>query len=287
MFGWSGSDERRNRRAGIATTVLAFAFAGLLSLTGCGDDEKGVQPDVTPPVITSGPTVNDLSAGGARITWTTDEASNSVVRYGPDTTLTFTSSVAFLTVNHSVWLLSGIFPDSTVYYRVESTDAALNVVRGDRLSFVPPQNRMAFDPETVDASAGTGFSVDLTAEGLTNVFGIAATVTFDPAVLRCDSVKVGPFLHADEDSVLFLPDIDNGAGTVGVGVTRYGTAEGAHGDGVIATLHFTAVAAGTDTLRIRDTSEGLEILDPSGEGQSIPNLDLLELGEATVSVTSR
>lgn len=81
--------------------------------------------DVTPPVI-SDIRVIDITAAGATVTWTTNEAANSTVTYG--TTLLYeggTQSVAALNVIHSIKLV-GLQAGTTYHYQVLSTDAAGN-----------------------------------------------------------------------------------------------------------------------------------------------------------------
>ncbi len=79
--------------------------------------------DITPPVI-SNVSVN-ATATTATITWTTNEPADSVVNYGNSTLLGSTASNAALVVNHSI-TLTGLTPDTTYYFEVQSTDVAGN-----------------------------------------------------------------------------------------------------------------------------------------------------------------
>ncbi|HTY08454.1 MAG TPA: lamin tail domain-containing protein, partial [Candidatus Edwardsbacteria bacterium] len=81
--------------------------------------------DVTPPVITAGPTVSSITASGATIAWTTDEAANSKVDYGTTTSYGSTASDANYVTSHSL-TLSGLAAGTTYHFRVGSTDAAGN-----------------------------------------------------------------------------------------------------------------------------------------------------------------
>ena len=80
--------------------------------------------DITDPVI-SGSGYSNVTATSADITWTTDEASDSVVNYGTTTALGYTASVADLVTSHLVGL-SGLTAETTYYYEVQSTDGSAN-----------------------------------------------------------------------------------------------------------------------------------------------------------------
>jgi hypothetical protein len=87
-----------------------------------------VPVDTTPPVI-SGVLATAITANSATIVWTTDEASTSVVRYGPTLAYGSTASVAGLATSHSVKLV-GLAQSRTYRFRVESADGAGNTATG-------------------------------------------------------------------------------------------------------------------------------------------------------------
>lgn len=87
------------------------------------DDVSG-PPDTTPPVI-SNIQASGVTTSAATITWTTDEASNSVVEYGLTTGYGSTASSASNVTSHSISLT--VLNANTLYhYRVNSTDGAGN-----------------------------------------------------------------------------------------------------------------------------------------------------------------
>src|SRR5688572_3746146 len=96
------------------------------------DDTSG-PPDTTPPVI-SGETATNITDSGATISWTTDEASNSVVEYGLTTSYGSTASDPANVTSHSV-PLSGLAANTLYHYRVKSTDAAGNTATSPDHSF--------------------------------------------------------------------------------------------------------------------------------------------------------
>jgi hypothetical protein len=84
--------------------------------------------DVTPPAITSGPTVSAVTQTSASIWWNTDEASDSVVKFGRYAGL-YEDKVSStkLTQTHVV-ALSALTPSTTYHYVVQSADASGNTV---------------------------------------------------------------------------------------------------------------------------------------------------------------
>jgi len=84
--------------------------------------------DVTAPVITSGPSAGNITSTSAVITWSTNEASSSVVEYGQTSGYGLTASGMGSATNHSV-SLSSLSPSTSYYYRVVSTDSSGNTVR--------------------------------------------------------------------------------------------------------------------------------------------------------------
>ncbi|MDQ7798894.1 MAG: endonuclease [Candidatus Edwardsbacteria bacterium] len=85
----------------------------------------GDNDDATAPTITSGPTVNGITSSSATVNWTTNEASNSWVYYGPTTTYSDTAKNESDVTSHSVEL-SGLAASTTYHYKISSTDPMNN-----------------------------------------------------------------------------------------------------------------------------------------------------------------
>ncbi len=96
-------------------------------------DDAGGPPDTTPPVI-SNVASSGITQNSATITWTTDEASNSVVEYGLTTSYGSTTSNATNVTSHSIGL-SGLSASTLYHYRVKSTDAANNTATSGDFTF--------------------------------------------------------------------------------------------------------------------------------------------------------
>jgi len=122
----SGSlDDAVQAAAGASGTKTANASAAQDSGAGALTALRP-SPDTIPPVI-SGVGAGSVSASGATVSWTTDEASDSQVDYGLSSAYGSSSALdATLVLSHTV-TLSGLAASTTYHYRVKSRDAAGNL----------------------------------------------------------------------------------------------------------------------------------------------------------------
>jgi hypothetical protein len=123
-----GSGNQYYLRLGDATSLDASIEALLDTLPA------QAPPDSTPPVI-GGVSVGSVSSAGATVLWSTNEASDSQVEYGP--TSAYGSSTSLdpgLVLTHAT-VLSGLSPGTTYHYRVKSRDAAGNLATSVDLTF--------------------------------------------------------------------------------------------------------------------------------------------------------
>ncbi|MCX7829842.1 MAG: lamin tail domain-containing protein, partial [Acidobacteria bacterium] len=81
-------------------------------------------PDNTPPVITAGPSSNPKDCS-AVISWSTDEAANSIVEYGLTDSYGMSQSNPTYVKSHSIEI-SNLNPSTTYHFRVLSTDSKGN-----------------------------------------------------------------------------------------------------------------------------------------------------------------
>jgi hypothetical protein len=96
-------------------------------------------PPPPPPVDTTAPTITNVSASSigrttARVQWTTNEASNTVVEYWKTGSVPKTAKATALVTSHSQ-SLSGLTRGTLYNYRVASTDAAGNTATGPTRTF--------------------------------------------------------------------------------------------------------------------------------------------------------
>ena len=117
-------DPKRRRRWRPRTqTIKGVEYAFIDAAAGSYEATYAV--DETPPPISA--RAHSVQGNGtADITWDTNEASDSLVRYGTNPNdLSQSESNPGLTTSHSIQL-SGLAPNTTYYYRVSSADAASN-----------------------------------------------------------------------------------------------------------------------------------------------------------------
>ena len=112
--------------------VVTNTGTGEVSCTGSlGTAISGIA-DVVPPEL-SETSVTGITSSSATIRWTTNEASNSKVEYGPTEDLGLVKTVSALVASHSV-TLNGLSANTAYYYSAVSTDASGNIGRNDQNS---------------------------------------------------------------------------------------------------------------------------------------------------------
>lgn len=117
--------------------------------------------DKTAPVITVGPTAGTLGKNSATISWTTDEASSSVVEWGPTNQYGIIGRVDGNVTAHVVALDSKLLiAGQTYYYRVHSADAAGNEVVSAGKTFATLGEVKVEEP-TTQAAPGLSLSTFL------------------------------------------------------------------------------------------------------------------------------
>ena len=135
--------------------------------------------------------------------------------------------------------------------------------QAEPVSAAPPVGmaRLAFDPPTLTATAGSTFAVNVIVSGAQNVATLPMQITFDAAKLQLVNVSNGSFLARDGQAPVLthreMPD----TGTAQMTASRPPSAPGISGDGPVFTLTFQAKAPGPASLVINRTSAR----DPSGQ----------------------
>lgn len=111
-----------------------------------------------------------------------------------------------------------------------------------------------------NVASGETFTADIVINSEIPLRGAQCALSFDPALMKCDSVMEGSFFKdwaaANDSSTVQIPqpDIDNVSGKVSdIGVAIMGTnVGGAKGIGVFCTYTFTALANGVAAPTLSD-----------------------------------
>jgi hypothetical protein len=124
-------------------------------------------PDTTPPII-SNIQATSITVTSAVVTWTTDEASDSLVQYGTTTgsypsNMSSTDMVSSHTIN-----LTGLSDNTTYYFRVASTDSSDNgPTTSNELTFTTDPAAVMVDVPDVQGLTQTEAQAAIVAAGLT------------------------------------------------------------------------------------------------------------------------
>jgi len=158
--------------AGIYTVNVTMdnSTSGMSSYNNTNTIEVTPAGDTTPPAITD-VACDTPTTDSVNITWTTDEGSDSLVKYGTESG-TYTAEVpdATMTTSHSI-MLTGLDADTDYYFVVNSTDASDNSDESDEGSFktaivVAAQDNVTRDlPDSADPD--TTITVNLTVDVVT------------------------------------------------------------------------------------------------------------------------
>ncbi len=124
--GWDNTQVRSR----LQETAEDLGYTGWDSIYGFGlvDAEAAASipiPDITEPIISN--VKSTVATDSVTITWDTDEAGDSTVRYNTNQDLSEAEQIydSSFTTTHTVEL-TGLTPETTYYYEVRSTDASGN-----------------------------------------------------------------------------------------------------------------------------------------------------------------
>ncbi len=112
----------------------------------------------------------------------------------------------------------------------------------------------AVDPQEVkDLDPGESFTVDITVNDVTDLYGWSINLTFDPTILNVVDVTQGPFLQQVANITPWPGQINNDKGFITPGAVLFDPVQGfpsrgATGSGVLATVNFTVKGQGVAEL---------------------------------------
>ena len=113
---------------------------------------------------------------------------------------------------------------------------------------------VSFSPAAVSVATGESFTVDVRISDAADLFGFQFDLGFDPSKLTASVITEGAFLQAAGATLFIEGTVDNTAGTVSeLANSLNGAVPGANGNGVLATIRFTAASAGTSSINLFNT----------------------------------
>jgi len=144
--------------------------------------------DLEAPLITSGPTVEKVTANSATIFWVTNEPTNARIDYGRSQTLELNQSSSAYVAEHRL-TLTNLTPAQNYYFRVKSSDRAGNGPVTSKIMSFFTSNIFA-SLGTVSGNPGHEILVPLNISDISGlgVANFSATIQFDPQVLRFSRV---------------------------------------------------------------------------------------------------
>jgi hypothetical protein len=144
--------------------------------------------DTTPPTI-SNVQSSSITSSGATITWTTNEASSSVVEYGTTTSYGSTATGSSGVTSHSV-ALSGLSTGTTYHYRAKSADSSSNLATSGDYTFTTTAAS-----SDIELTSGVAYSESLSATGDADYYKI----NIPSGSTKLDVVLDGPASGCDFD----------------------------------------------------------------------------------------
>jgi general secretion pathway protein D len=123
-------------------------------------------------------------------------------------------------------------------------------------------------------SVGSGpYTVPISVTGASQVSTLTLSLSYDPTVLRVNTVREGSFMRQGGARVTFVQKVDGADGRVDLALSRSSDPTGASGSGLVAAIIFEAIRPGSAILR------------PSGLGLTPGGVPLaLGFDPATVTV---
>ncbi len=169
--------------------VLSRDAAGNLATSGDNTFTTLTPPDTTPPAI-SGITSTSVSATGATISWTTDEASDTRIEYGTTTSYGALSSLdSNLLTSHSQ-NLNGLLASTTYHYRVLSRDAANNLASSGDNTFTTQSPADTTEP-VISGIAVSNINASSAVVTWTTNEGATSTVEYGTTTAYGSSSSIG------------------------------------------------------------------------------------------------
>jgi general secretion pathway protein D len=125
------------------------------------------------------------------------------------------------------------------------TPATPPATRPAQLSITPPGQLQA---------GGGPYAMPIQLSDATQLSSITLSINYNPAVLKARTVTEGSLLRNGGIATTFTPKIDEAAGRIEITIARPSGAAGVSGTGLIGSLVFDAVAAGSANVTVTGTA---------------------------------
>lgn len=249
-----------------------------LLLTGCGKSGGGSSPidpaDNIPPTIMEPSVVS--AAEMALVSWKTDEPATSQVKYGPSLAAAKDAKTDDAYVEEHAIHLTDLNPDKKYYLLITSADQSGNTTDDKFYSFTTLSSALAMSPLLAKANQGDTFALEIQAENVTDLFGIAFDLKFDKNYLEIVEKEVvfGDFL----ENPLTLGMPAETGDMLSIATTEKCGQAGADGSGTIVTVSFKAKKEGRTKISLTN----LEMRTSTGE--SYPDFNKLPIVGGEVNI---
>lgn len=108
-------------------------------------------------------------------------------------------------------------------------------------------------PSASTIAQGQAFSVDIRISNVGDLYGFEFDLEFNPSILSANSITEGAFLALGGPTLWFPGTIDNAGGTISYTAdSLQSIVSGVSGDGILASINFTALATGSRDLTISE-----------------------------------
>jgi hypothetical protein len=108
------------------------------------------------------------------------------------------------------------------------------------------------EPANLNIISSKDFTVELKTTSITNLKGYSVTLSYDPTLLSLQEVVEGPFLSS-KGKTFFYKKVDDTKGTILIDCALLGKSLSISGEGILATLSFTSLKAGSTSLTFKLT----------------------------------
>jgi|LGVF01.1.fsa_nt_gb hypothetical protein len=222
-----------------------------INAAGFSQDITIYVPDTSPPVITNISAIPTKDS--ANITWETDEASDSLVKYGigPGNYTKTVYNASYVTY-HSI-SIADLTSNTTYYYVVNSTDPSTNSAQSSEHSFTTFAD-IVIKIGDADAVSGENVTTSIVITNITNVGIVDISLTYNQSLVHVIAVD-----DTDFDVLEFT--IDNTSGVTRIGALQTVSA-GLYGNVRLANVTLKAVGGGGNSCTLNLTINELKEASP-------------------------